>query len=362
MIPRTPPACQKKKGLKENGQIDNEPLKNTSQVNELKMNHWQTILGQAIRDPAELIQYLALPESFLAGAMLANKTFPLRAPLGYLQRIKKGDPNDPLLRQILPYRSELNQDELFLKDPVGDIAAAVVPGLLHKYHGRVLLITTAACAIHCRYCFRRHFPYRENRSSPDWQQVINYIRKHENIHEVILSGGDPLSLTESHLKTLTDQLIKIPHIKTLRLHTRLPVVLPERVNKQLLSWFDSLPWKIVVVLHCNHANEIDEAVSNALQKLHKHQITLLNQSVLLSGVNNNPEALIDLSHKLFANHVLPYYLHLLDKVEGAKHFEVSKTESLNLLAEIRDQLPGYLVPKLVEEIAGELSKTPVIGY
>ena len=359
MIPRTPPACQNKKDRKEKSRDDIDLLKTTSQLKEFRTSHWQNLLARAIRDPAELIEYLELPESFLAGAILANKIFPLRVPQGYLQRIKKGDPDDPLLRQILPYRSELKQDALFLKDPVGDIAAAVVPGLLHKYHGRVLLITTAACAIHCRYCFRRHFPYRENRSSPDWQQAINYIRDHDNIHEVILSGGDPLSLTESHLKTLTDQLIKLPHIKTLRLHTRLPIVLPERVDEPLLSWFDSLPWKIVVVLHCNHANEIDEAVSQALQQLHKHHITLLNQSVLLAGVNNNPDALIDLSHKLFSNHVLPYYLHRLDKVEGATHFEISTKESLKLHTTIREQLPGYLVPRLVEEIAGELSKTPV---
>ena len=231
--------------------------------------------------------------------------------------------------------------------------------LLHKYHGRVLIITTAACAVHCRYCFRRHFPYQENRDEQNWQETIEYIRANSDIHEVILSGGDPLSLTESRLKNLTDKLIKIPHIKTLRLHTRQPIVLPERVNSELLSWLDSLPWKIVIVLHCNHANEISPAVASALEKLHQHQATLLNQSVLLAGVNDNSAVLVKLSEKLFEHNVLPYYLHALDKVQGAKHFYVDNEIACQLLDEVRHRLPGYLVPRLVEEKAGEKSKTAI---
>ncbi len=346
MIPRTTPYCQS----------DDSPLAQA----DVPATHWQTVLASAIREPSELLHYLNLPQSLLNGAIAASQSFALRAPLGYCQRIEKGNPNDPLLRQILPLDAELISDQHFKLDPVGDLAAMEVPGLLHKYHGRVLIITTAACAVHCRYCFRRHFPYQENRAEQNWQKAIDYIQSHSDIHEVILSGGDPLSLTESRLKNLTDQLLNIPHIKTLRLHTRQPIVLPERVNSELLSWLDSLPWKIVMVLHCNHANEIDSSVASALKKLQQHQVTLLNQSVLLAGVNDNTETLIDLSQKLFSHHVLPYYLHMLDKVQGAKHFYVKNEKAQQILNEVRQLLPGYLVPKLVKEQAGEKSKITLI--
>ncbi len=346
MIPRTAPSCQS----------DDAPSPQT----EHPSSHWQTSMANAIRDPAELLRYLDLPESLLAGATLAARSFALRAPHGYCQRIKKGNPDDPLLRQILPMESELVENKQFNHDPVGDLAAIEVPGLLHKYHGRALIITTAACAVHCRYCFRRHFPYQENRAEHNWQEAIDYIRNHSDIHEVILSGGDPLSLTESRLKKLTDKLLTISHIKTLRLHTRQPIVLPERVNDELLNWLDSLPWKIVIVLHCNHANEIDDSVAFALKKLHQHQVTLLNQSVLLAKVNDDAESLINLSEKLFNNHILPYYLHIVDKVQGAQHFYVNQEKACQLLNEIRQRLPGYLVPQLVKEEAGKKSKTAII--
>lgn len=345
MIPRTSPSCQ----------ADDTQLQQT----DCPPTHWQRALSNAIRDPAELLEYLNLPVSLLEGAIAANQSFALRVPRGYCQNIEKGNPDDPLLRQILPLDAELIHDAKFMLDPVADLAAIEVPGLLHKYHGRVLIITTAACAVHCRYCFRRHFPYQENRTDLDWQQTVDYIQAHTDIHEVILSGGDPLSLTESRLKNLTDKLINIPHIKTLRLHTRQPIVLPERVNTELLSWLDSLPWKIVMVLHCNHANEISRDVASALEQLHQHHVTLLNQSVLLAGVNDNSAALVSLSKNLFEHNVLPYYLHMLDKVQGAKHFDVSHNKACQLIEEMRHQLPGYLVPRLVEEKAGEKSKTAV---
>lgn len=345
MIPRTAPSCQS----------DDATLSQT----ECPATHWQTELANAIREPAELLRLLNLPQSLLNGALEASQSFALRVPRGYCQRIEKGNPNDPLLRQVLPLDTELIPDPQFNYDPVGDLAAMEAPGLLHKYHGRVLIITTAACAVHCRYCFRRHFPYQENRAEQNWQETIDYIRSHSDIHEVILSGGDPLSLTESRLKKLTGQLLDIPHIKTLRLHTRQPIVLPERVNNELLDWLDSLPWKIVMVLHCNHANEIDIAVADALKHLHQHNITLLNQSVLLAGVNDNHEVLINLSHKLFEHHVLPYYLHRLDKVQGAKHFYVENNTASRLINHLRQHLPGYLVPKLVEEKSGEKSKIAI---
>ena len=339
MIPRTAPSCQS----------DNTELPK-----------WQAALASAFREPSELLHYLNLPKSLLDGAIAGSGSFPLRVPLSYCQRIEKGNPNDPLLRQILPLDAELIEDQQFNIDPVGDLAAMEVPGLLHKYHGRVLIITTAACAVHCRYCFRRHFPYQENRSEQNWQEAIDYIQENADINEVILSGGDPLSLTESKLKNLTDKLLAIPHIKTLRLHTRQPVVLPERINQEFLDWIDSLPWKIVMVLHCNHANEIDSTVSSALKKLQQHQITLLNQSVLLAGVNDDTDVLINLSKKLFDNHVMPYYLHQLDKVQGATHFSVKNEKASQLLTEIHQRLPGYLVPKFVKEVSGEKSKITII--
>ncbi len=345
MIPRTSPSCQ----------ADDTQLKHT----DCPPTHWQRALSNALRDPAELLEYLNLPASLLEGAIAANQSFALRVPRGYCQNIEKGNPDDPLLRQILPLDAELIHDAEFILDPVADLAAIEVPGLLHKYHGRVLIITTAACAVHCRYCFRRHFPYQENRTDQNWQETVDYIRAHVDIHEVILSGGDPLSLTEGRLKNLTDKLINIPHIKTLRLHTRQPIVLPERVNNELLSWLDSLPWKIIIVLHCNHANEISFDVASAMEKLHQQHVTLLNQSVLLAGVNDNSAALVNLSKKLFEHNVLPYYLHMLDKVQGAKHFYVAHDKACQLIEEIRHQLPGYLVPRLVEEKAGEKSKTAV---
>lgn len=346
MIPRTAPSCQSE---------DSQSLQT-----DYPSSHWQKALADAIREPSELLHYLNLPESLLRGALAASKSFALRVPKSYCQRIEKGNPNDPLLRQILPLDAELIADKQFILDPVADLAAMQVPGLLHKYHGRVLIITTPVCAVHCRYCFRRHFPYQENRSDQNWRETVDYIRVNTDIHEVILSGGDPLSLTESRLKNLTDKLIDIPHIKTLRLHTRQPIVLPERVNNELLQWLDSLPWKVVMVLHCNHANEIDPSVTFAIKQLQQHHVTLLNQSVLLAGVNDNADVLVNLSQKLFNNNILPYYLHQLDKVQGAKHFQVNNVKAIQLLNEMRQRLPGYLVPKLVEENPGEKSKTAIV--
>lgn len=346
MIPRIAPSCQS----------DDTSLSKTG----CHANHWQSVLAEAIREPVELLQYLELPKSLLSGAIAASESFALRVPRGYCTRIEKGNPDDPLLRQVLPLDAELVHDQQFIHDPVGDLAAVEASALIHKYHGRVLIITTPACAVHCRYCFRRHFPYHENRAEQDWQNTVDYIRQHPDIHEVILSGGDPLSLTETRLKNLTDKLLHIPHIKTLRIHTRQPIVLPERVNNELLNWLDSLPWKVVMVLHCNHPNEIDLSVADALDKLQQHQVTLLNQSVLLAGVNDNAEVLINLSQKLFEHRVLPYYLHRLDKVHGAKHFYVDNDRASRLVNEAQQRLPGYLVPKLVEEKAGEHSKTSII--
>ena len=321
---------------------------------------WKNRLAQAVRDPVELLKILELPPSLLPNAKNAAKSFPLRVPHDYIKRIKKGDPDDPLLRQILPLGDELDDITGYTNDPVGDIAAQKVPGLLHKYYGRALLVTTGACGINCRYCFRRNYPYAEsNPLQNNWSTVINYLQENNEINEIILSGGDPLTLSDQRLETLVKDLEKIEHLKTLRIHTRLPIVLPQRINQELLQWMATTRFKLVTVVHVNHANEIDLEVRSAMAKLNSLDMTLLNQSVLLRGVNDNIHALDQLSHTLFETHILPYYLHQLDKVNGASHFAVPDHTAIKLIEELRQQLPGYLLPQLVREQAGEPSKLPM---
>jgi len=320
--------------------------------------NWQKLLAEAIRDPAELLQWLELPDSLLPSARRAAQLFPLRVPLGYLERIEKGNPHDPLLLQVLPLQAELNESEPAAShDPVGDSAASPVPGLIHKYQGRVLLISTGACAIHCRYCFRRHFPYGENSASPsNHSQIIDYINNNLDIEEIILSGGDPLSLTTERLRNLTEQLTALPHIKRLRIHTRLPVVLPQRIDNPFLDWLSSHSMKTITVIHCNHPHELGQDTREALLKLSQTGTTLLNQAVLLRGVNDSTETLRRLSEELFASGVMPYYLHQLDRVTGACHFAVPDARAQHLLESLNNSLPGYLVPKLVREIEGAPAK------
>ncbi|MGD8926850.1 MAG: EF-P beta-lysylation protein EpmB [Thioalkalispiraceae bacterium] len=324
------------------------------------VSKWQTSLAEAIRDPLELLEQLDLPLS-LAEKIQQQPAFPLRVTQSFLQRMQRGNLHDPLLRQVLPLASESDFEDWGSQDPVADHAAMQSPGLLHKYAGRVLLVSTAACAIHCRYCFRQHFAYRQaNPLGNQWPATLSYLGAHRDIHEIILSGGDPLSLNDERLSNIVHQLEQLDHIRTLRIHTRLPVVLPERIDNQLLEWVTNSRLNIVFVLHINHPNEINGELHSALRHLQRPGITLLNQSVLLKGVNDNSETLIALSHKLFASGVLPYYLHQLDKVRGAAHFEVSESEGRDLLRVISGALPGYLVPKYVKEIPGEAAKSPIL--
>ena len=323
-------------------------------------SNWRKALSQAVRDPAELLELLALPPELLPAAQQAASQFPLRVPRSFVARMEKGNPADPLLRQVLPLGEELVKTAGFTTDPVGDQEAMVIPGLLHKYSGRVLLVTTAACAIHCRYCFRRHFPYQQaNAATMDWQPALDYIAADPSIHEVILSGGDPLSLSDQRLARLVTQLAAIPHLKRLRLHSRQVIVLPERVDAELLSWLEQCRLQTVLVVHVNHPNEINHDVALALRRLKHSGANLLNQAVLLRGVNDTVEALTSLSERLFEAQVLPYYLHQLDRVQGARHFEVSDARALGLVDELRTRLPGYLVPRLVREQAGKLAKLPL---
>ncbi|MCW8829075.1 MAG: EF-P beta-lysylation protein EpmB [Gammaproteobacteria bacterium] len=321
---------------------------------------WKNALANAVRDPAELLALLELPQGLLPGAREAAARFPLRVPRGYLSRIRKGDLTDPLLRQVLPLAAEQEAIPGFSNDPVGDQEASAARGVLHKYHGRVLLTATGACAIHCRYCFRRHFPYaEENPGRQNWQGIIDYLRAHPEVDELILSGGDPLMLDTPQLEQLTRRLEQQPQLKRLRLHTRLPVVLPERIDQELLGWLARLPWQPVMVIHCNHPAEIDAEVTEALGRLDAAGVTLLNQSVLLHGVNDDEQTLLQLHESLFRHRVMPYYLHLLDRVSGAAHFEVGQQQAEALLERLRAFSPGYLVPKLVREIQGEPNKRPV---
>jgi len=321
---------------------------------------WQTLLGQAITDPAELLRALDLPPELLSAARRAARSFRLQVPRGFVARMARGDVNDPLLRQVLPLAEELQVSGSYSLDPLQEMQSMAAPGVLHKYQGRVLLTLTGACAVHCRYCFRRHYPYNQaNAARQDAQTAIDYLQQHPDVTEVILSGGDPLSLSDQRLSALVDRLAAVPHVQRLRIHTRLPVVLPERVDQPLLDWIATPRFSTVLVIHCNHPNEIDAALREAMGKLRMAGLTLLNQSVLLHGVNDQLETLVALSERLFEAGVLPYYLHQLDRVQGASHFAVEAATGRRLVALMRTRLPGYLVPRLVREIPGEPSKMPL---
>lgn len=320
---------------------------------------WRQQLAQAIREPRTLLQRLQLPMTLLPSAESAARLFPLRVPKPWLARIRPGDPDDPLLRQVLPLQAEHEQPPGFTADPVGDGAAEAGPGLLHKYHGRVLLITTGACAIHCRYCFRRHFPYAESQAGREgWAGALRWLDRHPEVDEVILSGGDPLTLSDRRLALLTEALRARPQVGRLRLHTRLPIVLPDRITEALIGLLDG-PWEVVWVIHSNHAQELDESVATALSRLQAAGHWLLNQAVLLRRVNDDVDALEALSRRLFRLGVLPYYLHLLDRVQGAAHFEVAEPRARALMADLAGRLPGYLLPRLVREEPGEPAKTGI---
>lgn len=318
---------------------------------------WQAEMAQAISSPEALLAALGLDPSLLPPAQAAAAGFRLRVPRSYVARMRPGDPADPLLRQVLPVQRELEDVADYIADPVGEHAAVRAPGLLHKYEGRALIITTSTCAVHCRYCFRREFPYSEASSgAPRWSPALAEIARDSSLEEVILSGGDPLSLSDARLKSLTDALAGIPHVRRLRVHTRQPVVLPSRVDDGLIAWLGSVQLPTVFVLHVNHPNEIDSQLRAACEKLRASGVTLLNQSVLLRGVNDDAGVLAELSRRLFDAGVLPYYLHVLDRVRGAAHFAVPDAEAAVLAGELASRLSGYLVPRLVREVHGAPAK------
>jgi EF-P beta-lysylation protein EpmB len=295
----------------------------------------------------------------------AARLFPVFAPLAYLARMQPGDVSDPLLLQVLPLAAELESPAGFTSDPVGDLPATAAPGLVAKYAGRALLVSTGACAVHCRYCFRRHYPYEGGpRSLDDWRPALEAIEADETIDEVLLSGGDPLTLADAHLAELVERLAEIPHLRRLRVHTRLPIMIPERVTDGLLAWLRGTRLTPIVVVHANHPSELgtddDDPVALALGRLVDAGIPVLNQAVLLAGVNDDADTLARLSRRLVDLRVLPYYLHQLDRVAGAAHFEVPVARGLALMEELRARLPGYAVPRYVQEVAGEPAKRVLV--
>lgn len=322
--------------------------------------NWRQEFKDAVRDPGELCRLLNLPPELAEQALAAGNEFPLVVPRGFIARMRPGDPHDPLLRQVLPQDRELRPVDGFAFDPVAESHAELAPGVLQKYAGRALMVVTGTCAVHCRYCFRRHFPYETSPArSGQWDEAIEAIRSDPSIHEVLLSGGDPLSLVDETLAELAEQLAAVPHLRRLRVHTRLPIVIPERVTDELLAWLTGTRLTPIMVVHANHANEIDSEVASALAKLIDAGIPVLNQAVLLAGVNDSADALAELCQRLVDLRVMPYYLHQLDRVAGAAHFEVPIERGREIMKELHARLPGYAVPRYVQEQPGAAGKVPL---
>ena len=321
---------------------------------------WHRSLAESIRDPETLIAALSLTDEWVEPARRAAERFPLLVPRSYLRRMEPGNPRDPLLRQVLPLGNELESPDGYVADPVDDASARKAPGLLHKYRGRALLVATGSCAIHCRYCFRREYPYQEEpRTLAQWEPAIRAIAQDQSLQEIIISGGDPLMLTDRRLSELIDRLEEIPHLRRLRIHTRLPVVLPDRVTQNLLDRLRGGRLTPIVVVHANHPREIENDCAEALSQLVRSGLTVLNQAVLLRGVNDDIDVQVELSERLIDLGVIPYYLHQLDRVRGTSHFEVAERRGREIIAAMRTRLPGYAVPRYVREIPGKPHKTPL---
>ena len=324
---------------------------------------WGGVLAGALRSADELLQAVELTVADFPEGLSIAQQFPVLVPQPFVELMRKGDPCDPLLLQVLPLAAEEQMHPGFSIDPLGEQDTNVATGVIHKYHGRVLLLAASGCAVNCRYCFRRHFPYSDNRlGRTQWQAALDYIAQDASISEVILSGGDPLMLQDERLAELVTAIAQIPHVQRLRVHSRLPVVIAERLTEQLTDILTRTRLRSTLVLHVNHPRELTPMHAERLGKLRQAGVTLLNQTVLLKGVNDSAQVLIELSETLFDHHLLPYYLHVLDRVQGAQHFDVSSTEAYALYQQMLAQLPGYLVPKLVREEAGQPHKTPLHAF
>ena len=322
---------------------------------------WQQLLSGSITSPDTLLRRLDLdPAQWRRGANLGHQLFAIRVPEPYAQRMQQGNPHDPLLRQVLPTSDEGQTLPGYVTDPLEEADSLAVTGLIRKYQSRALLMVTGQCAINCRYCFRRHFPYDEHRLTPDdRKEILEFLASNPDINEVILSGGDPLVASDRLLSYWASAIADIPHIRRLRIHTRLPVVIPQRVTSSLLELLSSSRLQCVMVMHINHPNELDRRVRESMRQLKEAGVTLLNQSVILRGVNDHPDTLVALSERLFQCHVLPYYLHAFDPVAGAHHFAVSDDRARAIVRESMARLPGFLVPRLVREVPDRPGKTPI---
>ncbi|NOI83439.1 EF-P beta-lysylation protein EpmB [Vibrio tubiashii] len=321
--------------------------------------NWLKQLANGISDPAKLLEQLEIDPKPWQDGFAARKLFAQRVPQSFVDRMEKGNPYDPLLRQVLPLSEEFEVHPGYSNDPLEEQNNAI-PGLLHKYRNRALMIVKGGCAVNCRYCFRRHFPYDENKGSKSvWQQSLEYVTQHPEINEIILSGGDPLMAKDEELLWLIDHIADIKHIKRLRIHSRLPVVIPDRITQALIQMLGETRLQVVLVTHINHAQEINQELRDRLSHLKQAGVTLLNQGVMLKGVNDSVEFQVDLSNALFDAGILPYYIHVLDKVQGAAHFYISDQEAKAIMAGLMERVSGYLVPKLTREIGGRTSKTPL---
>lgn len=318
---------------------------------------WQNALKTALTDPRTLLQALNLPSNSISWV---ENDFAMKVPLSFVAKMRQGDPNDPLLRQVLPIKFENEQIDGFVPDPLEERRQNPLPGLIHKFKNRVLVIPATRCPIHCRYCFRRHFPYDENNINLNaFDDIANYIAKDESIHEVILSGGDPLFAPDRYLQSVIEKITASQHIKILRFHTRFPITIPERIDDAFLALIRSIKPQVVMVLHCNHPNELCNDIKEAVRQLKAAGVTVLNQSVLLKGVNDNAETLIALSYRLFEHGIMPYYINQLDPIQNTAHFEVPKETIKELYQALLANLPGYLVPRFVQEQAFKPSKIPL---
>lgn len=330
----------------------------TRKVDSVEQN-WLNQLANGISDPEKLLEQLEIDPSPWRSGFDARKLFAQRVPQSFIDRMEKGNPSDPLLRQVLPLSEEFEVHSGYSTDPL-DEQDNQVPGLLHKYRNRALMIVKGGCAINCRYCFRRHFPYNENKGSKSvWSQSLDYVRQHPELNEIILSGGDPLMAKDEELHWLINQIADIQHIKRLRIHSRLPVVIPDRITPSLAELLATTRLQVIMVTHINHANEINQELRDALSTLRRSGVTLLNQGVMLKGINDSVDAQVALSEALFDAGVLPYYIHVLDKVQGAAHFFISDQQAKQIMAGVIERVSGYLVPKLTREIGGRTSKTPL---
>jgi len=329
------------------------------QINDNLHTSWQKELANVVTDPKKLLAAVGIsPENYLQH-FAARELFPVRVPRPFINRMKKGDFNDPLLKQVMPLSEEFVISDGFTEDPLEE-HDTVAEGLLHKYQHRVLMMVKSGCAINCRYCFRRHFPYQDNSPNKQrWQQALTYIEQHQEINEVIFSGGDPLMASDEHLAWLVQQLEGIPHIQRLRIHSRLAIVIPQRITPALVDLLVNSRLKATFVFHINHSNEIDSHVIKAIEPLLKARIPLFNQSVLLKDINDDVDTLSQLSETLFDVSIQPYYLHLFDKVQGVAHFDVEEQQAKEIVQQMMAKLPGFLMPKVVREIAGEANKTPI---